>query len=184
MHRIMLVDDETNILHALRRALPHELHYEGAAFPITMEAFSEPEAALQRATETAFDAVISDYRMPAMNGVEFLTGLKTIQPQIARIILSGYADLQALVGAINEAQIFRFIAKPWSDYELKSALAQALAYRAVTLENQRLADEVRVQRGQLSRQAMELRRLEEEHPGITRVNWGPDGSILVEGWDE
>ncbi|MDA8381806.1 MAG: response regulator [Betaproteobacteria bacterium] len=180
----MLVDDETNILHALRRALPHELHYEGALFPITVESFSEPEAALRRVTEAAFDVVIADYRMPAMNGVEFLKGLKAIQPQTARIIVSGYADLQGLVGAINEAQIFRFIAKPWTDYELNAALAQALAYRAIMLENQRLADEVRVQRGQLSRQAMELRRLEEENPGITRVNWGPDGSILMEGWDE
>ncbi len=178
MYRIMLVDDEENILNALRRVL---LAGSGETNgPFTVETFTTPEAALKRGESTAFDLVISDYRMPGMNGVEFLKAFKRMQPNVARLILSGYADLDGLIGAINEVQIYRFLGKPWHDYDLKSAIAQALAYRGMLLENQRLADQVRLQQGRLSRQELALRRLEEESPGITKVNWGPDGSVIID----
>jgi two-component system probable response regulator PhcQ len=180
MYRIMLVDDEENILNALRRVLVLPISYEGKEYPLQAEIFTSPYNALRRAEETAFDLVVSDYRMPDMNGVQFLTALRKIQPQTARIILSGYTDLDALLGAINEAQIFRFIPKPWQDYDLKVAIAQALAYRNLLLENQRLADLVRVQQGKLSQQEHALRRLEEESPGITKVNWGPNGEVIFD----
>jgi two-component system, probable response regulator PhcQ len=179
MHRIMLVDDEQNILNALRR-----LFANGggeAMVDAVVETFSSPREALERAKEgVAFDAVITDYRMPEMDGVAFLKAFREDQPGTVRLILSGYADLDALVGAINEAQIYRFIAKPWHDFELRTAVNQALAHHDMLLENQRLADELRAQRGVISRQEMELRRLEAETPGITKVNWGPDGSVLLE----
>lgn len=183
MYRIMLVDDEENILNALRRVLAGDHGHEGEAYKLTVETFSVPQDALKRAEDVAFDLVVSDFRMPLMNGVEFLKALRKIQPNAARIILSGYADLEGLVGAINEAQIFRFINKPWNDFDLKSAIGQALDYRGLLLENQRLADQVRVQQGQLSKQEMALKRLEEENPGITKVNWGPDGSVMIDEED-
>ena len=179
MHRIMLVDDEQNILNALRR-----LFADGGGETVAetvVETFSSPREALERAKlGVAFDAVITDYRMPEMDGVTFLKAFLAEQPGAVRLILSGYADLDALVGAINEAQIYRFIAKPWHDFELRAAVNQALAHHDMLLENQRLADELRAQRGIISRQEMELRRLEAETPGITKVNWGPDGSVLLE----
>lgn len=181
MYRIMLVDDEENILNALRRVLssnPGEWDDT-----LLVETFTEPEEALRRARHTAFDLVMSDYRMPRMNGVEFLKEFKRMQPNVGRLILSGYADLDGLIGAINEVQIFRFLAKPWHDYEIKSAIAQALAYRDMLLENQCLADVVRMQQGRLSRQELELKRLEDENPGITQVNWGPDGSVIIDDTD-
>lgn len=179
MHRVMVVDDEVNVLSALRRVLTG-IGTDGERLKLELETFDDPEEALERATYSNFDLVISDYRMPAMSGVEFLEQLIQIQPNIARLILSGYADMPGLIDAINRVQIFRFIGKPWHDVELKSTIRQALQYHDVLRENQRLADLVRVQQGKLSRQEVELKRLEEQYPGITRVDRADDGSIYID----
>lgn len=131
MNRILLVDDEQNVLNALRRELQGE--YE-------VEAFTSPKDALTRCRDTAFDLAISDYLMPDMSGVLFLKQFGEIQPGAARLILSGHADLQGLIGAINETHIYRIIAKPWEEAALKSAIAQALNYRRILQENRRLAE--------------------------------------------
>jgi len=181
MRRIMLVDDEPNVLNALRRLLTAHDTIEPTKWNLAVEAFESPVAALARAEKgVPFDLVISDYRMAEMDGVGFLRRFREIQPDAVRLILSGYADLDGLVGAINEAQIYRFIAKPWNDYELKAAVAQALAHKELLSENQRLADEVRAQQGIISRQELELRRLEAESPGITKVHWGPNGEVILD----
>jgi two-component system probable response regulator PhcQ len=181
-YRIMLVDDEVNILHALRRILSPSPEAEFDGHSLTIELFTSPVAALQRADYMPFDLVITDYRMPEMNGVEFLVKFREIQPNTTRLILSGYTDLDGMIGAINEAHIFRFIAKPWHDFELRAAVMQALSFRHLTMENQRLADLAREQQGKLTKHELELRRLEAISPGITKVNWGPDGSVLLD-WD-
>ena len=181
MSRILIVDDDTPILGALRRLLSRVPCTAGdKTYALTVDCFDSPEAALDKARHTAYDLVLSDYRMPVMDGVQFLKALREIQPDTARLILSGYADLNGLIGAINEAGIVRFIAKPWNDYDLVSAIGQALALRDAQLENQRLADESRVREGQLSVEEFERRRLEAEEPGITTVLWGPDGSVLLD----
>lgn len=173
MYRIMIVDDERNILTSLRRSI----NATAAFNRMFVETFDNPLHALHRGEEQAFDLVVSDYRMPQMDGVSFLSKLSELQPNIARLILSGYADLNAIIGAINKAQIFRFIAKPWDDYDLISSIQAALEQRALRLENQRLADIVRVQQGKLSRSELELARLEQRFPGITKVKRNSDGSI-------
>jgi len=184
MYRIMLVDDEENILKALRRVLAGTpCVYDGVEYKTRVETFSSPDAALQYARNNAVDLVVSDYRMPGKDGVTFLREFKEIQPDAARLILSGYADLNALIGAINDAQIYRFLNKPWNDYELVSSIAQALAYRNLTLENLHLADKARVDNGSMTPQELERRRLEEQEPGITKVNWGPDGSVILDDTD-
>lgn len=185
MYRIMLVDDEENILKALRRLLvATPCIYDGVEYKVKVETFTSPDEALAFARHNAVDLVLSDYRMPGRDGVQFLKEFKDIQPNAARLILSGYADLNALMGAINEAQIYRFLSKPWNDYELVSSVAQALAYRNLMLENQHLADKARVEHGVMTPQELERRRLEEEEPGITKVNWAPDGSVILEDGDE
>jgi DNA-binding NtrC family response regulator len=181
MNRIMLVDDEDGILKALRRLLKATpCTYHGVTYKLEIEIFTSPLAALERIRQAAFDLFLVDYRMPEMDGVAFLKAVREIQPNAARIILSGYADLNALVGAINEAKIYRFLSKPWNDYELVSAVAEALAFRELLVEREHLADEARVAKGKLSPEEAEARRLEALEPGITKVNWGPDGSVILD----
>jgi two-component system, probable response regulator PhcQ len=182
MYRIVLVDDEENILSALRRVLRQSLPEKGVK--ASLETFSSAAQALERANEQPFDLVISDYRMPEMNGVSFLMALRAIQPDAARVILSGYADHDALLGAINEAGIARFLEKPWDEAALTQAICEVLQQRDRALETERLADQMRVQRGQMTPEELELKRLEAESPGITRVNWGPDGSVLLDELDD
>lgn len=177
--RILLVDDEPHILTALQRLMRNGLK-NACGDRYQVECFTDATAALARARECAFSLVISDQRMPVMTGVEFLKELRQVQPDCGRIVLSGYADLNALMAAINEAEIDRFISKPWTDFELLSAVRQVLRIRELSIENQRLADEVREQRGVLSAQEAELRRLERLEPGITHVEWGADGSFILE----
>lgn len=181
MNRILLVDDEVAVLKALKRVLTLvRCQYDGIEYDLQIDLASSPEQALQHLHTSAYDLILSDFRMPGMDGVELLKTARQIQPGAARMILSGYADLNSVMAAINEAQIVRFLCKPWNDYELVSAIAQALAYRAVLLENQRLADLLRLQTQQLSPQDYERRRLEEAEPGITQVRWAEDGSLLLD----
>ena len=177
MYRIMLVDDEINVLTALKRSLQRMPVDELDGDRPDIETFISARLAIARIQRVPVDLIISDYRMPEMSGVEFLTEAVEAQPDVARIILSGNADLDAVVDAINKVQIFRFVAKPWHDYELKSAVVQALAARTLVLENRRLADLVRKQYGEISRRDAELRRLEAESPGITRFSLTGDGGI-------
>lgn len=179
MARLLLVDDEANILSSLRRAL-HGMAHGAGIEAHALECFTSAHEALERAQHTAFDLVISDYRMPEMDGVEFLSRLIEIQPDIARMVLSGYADLQAVISAINRVQIFRFVQKPWNEYELETAIRQALEHRQLMLDNRELADLVRMQQGLLSRHELEMKKLEQQFPGLTQVKRRADGSIDLE----
>lgn len=181
MSRILIVDDEENILKALRRLLSHTpCSAGGKTFMLEVDVSSDPHEALLKAAHHRYDVVVSDYRMPGMDGVAFLKEFCKLQPDAARLILSGYADLNGLIAAINEVGILRFIAKPWNDYELIATLAQVLAYQELQTETARLADESRIQHGEVSPEELERRRLEAEEPGITEVNWGPDGSVILD----
>lgn len=182
MRRILIVDDEEPILRSLRRLFVHIPCVAGSdkTYQLVVDAYSTPEEALNQARHTPYDLVISDYRMPNMNGVQFLKKFRVIQPDAVRTVLSGYADLNGLIEAINEAGISRFIAKPWNDYEFVSTIGQSLALRDLAIENQRLADQTRLTMGTITPQEMELKRLEEEEYGITQVIWGPDGSFMLD----
>ena len=171
MNRVMIVDDEPGVLNALKRSLRRE--------GWVLMAYDDPEEALNVAAKEVISLVISDYRMPQMDGVTFLKEFKAIQPDSFRIILSGQADLAAVLSAINEAEIYRFVTKPWNDAELKVSIETALKHRDILLENQRLANLVRKQKIQLDYQKTELDRLETECPGITQVNWDSDGCIIL-----
>lgn len=142
MNNILLVDDEANILASLKREF---LSSDG---DYAVETFTSPLEALACAKSKAFDLVISDYRMPDMDGVAFLNAFREIQPDAARLILSGLADREALVQAINSAHIFRFITKPWKELEMIGAVTQALAYHRIVSENRRLAEVYRAKFGE------------------------------------
>ena len=181
MHRILAIDDEIGVLNALSRLLRHTpLVVNGESWYVQMDTFTSPHDALGRAAEVAYDLVISDYRMPGMDGVALLRRMRDLQPDAARVILSGYTDLNGLIAAINEARIERFVAKPWNDFELVSALGQILEIRALRMENEALADRMRCEQGTLTPAELETKRLEQLEPGITKVHWGPDGSVIMD----
>lgn len=176
MRHILVVDDEINVLHALQRTLRQAVFDE----ELRVEVFTDPRMALARGREIAFDVVLSDYRMPEMNGVEFLNAFKEIQPDAVRLTLSASTEFDTLMQVINQAEVFRFIAKPWQAADLIETIQLALMRHDETMENLRLFNELRAQFGEITAQEIEAKRLEAEEPGITRVKWGDDGSVHLD----
>ena len=179
MSCLLIVDDEPNVLSALRRLCQNAAILPAIPNP-SVTTLTSPVEALNYIGTHPVDLVISDYRMPDMDGAAFLARVKEQQPDAARIIMSACSDIDGIVRAVNHAGIFRFVSKPWSDPDLKAAILEVLAHRDLLLENRRLADEVRLQRGVITRQQLELERLERESPGITKVRWTEDGGVLLE----
>ncbi|TBW49239.1 response regulator [Marinobacter halodurans] len=173
MPTIALVDDEPMILKSLTRLFRKT---DWRILP-----FDDPQQALDKLQDESVDLVISDYRMPQMNGVEFLKRFKDTHPDALRLVLSGQADMDGVLEAVNESEVYRFLLKPWNDDELLVTIRNALRFNEVLRENQQLADIVRRQRDRLKRQQQELERLESEMPGITRVDRTDDGLIDVSG---
>ncbi len=130
MNKLLLVDDEQHILDALQREL-HGL--------FGFASFTSPESALEFSKRNPVELVIADYKMPGLNGLDFLKQFGQLQPDAARIVLSGEADIDVLLRTINESHIYRFISKPWERSELLSNIQQALSYRHTLLESRQLA---------------------------------------------
>jgi two-component system probable response regulator PhcQ len=172
--RILLVDDEPHVGAALQRAL--RLHFGGR---LRIETCSGPLQALARAEMHAWDVVISDYRMPQLNGLEFLRRLIALQPHVVRIVLSASSDLQTITRAVNDVGVYRYLVKPWQAEQLVAHVAAALRHAQDMLEQRTLADQMRVQLGELGPEDAERRRLEAFEPGITHVDWGPNGEVLM-----
>lgn len=143
--QVMVVDDDPHILRSLERELG-ESYTQGCfgLYQLNVHTFERPDAALEAARGQRFDVVISDYAMPVLNGIEFLRLVKEIQPDAVRMLLSGVADVEVLIAAVNTAGISHFISKPWHDYELRAAIDRALSHRELGLENRILADQLRL----------------------------------------
>lgn len=114
---ILLLDDEENILRALRRLL----YKDGYKVFIATNA----EDAFELLASHPIQVVISDQRMPKMSGTEFLSQVKSMYPDTIRMVLSGYADVQAVNKAIDEGGIHKFMTKPWDDQQLRTEIKQA-----------------------------------------------------------
>jgi len=175
--RIMLIDDEPNVLTALQRVLRQ--HTPAPGRTCTVEAFTSPLRAIAAAQERTVDVVVCDYKMPELDGVETLRRIRETQPQAGRIMLSGSRDFETVLDAINVAHVGRIVVKPWDDVELVAAIRDAVETRRLQVENAELADQLRVQRGLLTQQDAELRRIETMWPGITRIEWAEDGTICI-----
>ena len=180
MRRILILDDETAVLNALRRTLR-------TAFPqqiMEIETFNEPEAALLRVGEQDFDVVISDYRMPGLNGAEVLRLVKGLQPEAIRIVLSATTEFNDIMAAVNQAEVFRYLVKPWQREDLLATVREALERRDVLLRARREPPRVHaaaMSAGELAcaRRDCALKALEKEEPGITRVDWDEHGNVRL-----
>lgn len=174
MQTILMLDDEPYVVAALRRTLRGPLGSQ-----VSIESFTDPHAALARIDEQAFDLVMSDFRMPLMDGVQFLRFARELQPQSVRMVVSASTDMSAVMGAVNDVGVFRYVLKPWTTDLLIEDVCAALALSHAQREQQRLAEAMRAHyRGQ-GADAEELHRLETLEPGITQVQWGPHGEVLM-----
>lgn len=140
-YRLLIVDDEVGIVKALPRVFRQE-NYE------VVTAGSGDEA-LKRLAEGSFQLVISDFMMPGMNGAQFLREVKQRSPETIRIMLTGHADTDAVMGAINDGAVYKFILKPWNDDDLRVTVALALEQfdliarnRALKTENDKKSREI------------------------------------------
>lgn len=139
--RLLFVDDEVNILKALKRL------FRGSEYSVnTAESGREALALLE---QQAFDLIISDMRMPQMDGAEFLTQAASKWPETVRILLTGYADLESTVAAINQGHIYCYCSKPWEDNELKILVNNAVEQKRLREERRRLLEIVQRQNAEL-----------------------------------
>ena len=160
MKRLLVVDDEEPVLHALRRLL--QRHFKPQE--LVVELCSDPLHALHRLQEVRFDVIVSDYRMPRLDGVTLLVRARELNPRTVRMMLSAAADFGTVLDAVNRAEVFRYIPKPWHEPQLLADLSAALAFNPCAVAS---PDE------------LERCRLEALEPGITQVEWGPNGEVLM-----
>ncbi len=116
MDPVLIVDDEKDNLEALKRLLRSDYQITTCESPLE---------ALKLLPKSAFHVIVSDQRMPEMTGVEFLEKAKDVCPLTTRILLTGYTDIESVIGAINRGNIYRYVAKPWDPEDLKLTLRQA-----------------------------------------------------------
>lgn len=146
--RLLFVDDEQNILNALSRLLMDKEYSI-----LTATSGQDGLALLEK---QPVQIVVSDFRMPGMNGVEFLSEVRKRWPDTVRIVLSGYADSNVIVSAINEGQVYKFIPKPWNNDDLRVTIANAVERYHLYSKNKELASELREKNDNLMRLNAEL----------------------------
>lgn len=138
---ILLVDDEASILSSLRRLLRPSGY--------TIHLAESGKAGLEVLEREHVDVVVSDMRMPEMDGAQFLEHVRNRWPGIVRLLLTGYADIGSTIDAINRGQIYRYISKPWDDNDLMLILRDALERRRLQSENERLQALTQAQNAEL-----------------------------------
>jgi type II secretory ATPase GspE/PulE/Tfp pilus assembly ATPase PilB-like protein/DNA-binding response OmpR family regulator len=144
-YRILLVDDEPNVLAALKRVFRQE-NYEVICCP-------QPGEAQKLLGSESFHVIISDYMMPGMNGGELLRQARALQPDAIRIMLTGHADVNAVVGAMKTGAVYKFILKPWNDDDLRVTVALALEQYLLKQKNNALQRENQVKNKEIEQLA-------------------------------
>tara|TARA_B110000196_G_C21143160_1_gene664960 strand:+ start:1682 stop:3001 length:1320 start_codon:yes stop_codon:yes gene_type:complete len=131
---VLLVDDEENILKSIRRAL------RSSNIHILMA--TSGKEGLELLSNQAVNLIISDMRMPEMTGAEFLSKAANLYPEIPRILMTGYSDMDSTIQAINEGQISNYLPKPWNDSILKSIVADCLQGTQLKQHNEYLTKQL------------------------------------------
>ena len=145
---IAIVDDEEMVLTSIESFLSLETEY-------TVKTFTSPTEALACITSDDVDLVISDYLMPEMDGITFLGKVRNVKPDIPRIILTGYADKENAIKAINEIGLFQYLEKPWDNDDLWIVIRNGL-------EKQRLLRKLREKIAEIDSAYSELNSMHKE----------------------
>ena len=108
---VMIVDDEDMVITSIKAFLQLETDYN-------IHGFTDAEAAAEFAGKNQVDVAVSDYLMPKMNGIQLLGKVKEAQPETSRVLLTGHADKQSAIQAINQVALFQYLEKPWDNAQL------------------------------------------------------------------
>lgn len=137
---LMVVDDEPEVLRSV-----HDLF----RMDYRVQTYTRPAEALERLRVGDVPVVMSDQRMPEMSGVEFLHRTRQLSPDTTRLLFTGYSDIKAVIDAINQGNIFRYITKPWDPDELAGILRQAMEYHELIVSRRRLMEELQATNARL-----------------------------------
>lgn len=118
---ILLVDDEEMVLNSIKSFFAIESDYKLVTYTSPIQALEDIER-----NQRNFDLVISDYLMPEMDGITFLAKVKELRPFVPRILLTGYADKENAIKAINNVGLYQYIEKPWDNEDLKLVIRNGL----------------------------------------------------------
>lgn len=145
---VLAVDDETNILRSIRRTL----HGQNIELLLT----DAPEKAIRILESQVVDVVMSDMKMPNINGADVLKKAAELQPSAFRIILSGYAEIDMMLAAINDGKVHRYLNKPWNNDSLTEVISEGIERTLLRKENARLLKLTQVQNAKLANMNNEL----------------------------
>lgn len=140
--KILIVDDEVNVLSALQRVMRNQ--------SMTVYTATSAEEALERMAAEDIDVLVSDARMPQMDGATLLTHVQKQWPRCIRILLTGYSDMNALVKSINQGHLYHFIQKPWDDDEVRLVLGRAARFAFAEKERLRLTSLIQARNRKLN----------------------------------
>lgn len=132
---VLLVDDEEMVVTSIKSFLTLETDYE-------VVSFTSPKEALDFVKDNRVDLVISDYLMPDIDGIQFLAEIKEMQPEATRVLLTGYADKENAIKAINDVGLYQYIEKPWENEDLKLIIRNGLEKRILLKKLEDKIDEV------------------------------------------
>ena len=137
---VLYVDDEVNNLNSFRAAFRH--HFE------VFTAISAKEGR-KILDSTEIGVIITDHRMPVMTGIEFLESIIQVYPDTIRILLTGFADINAVMDAINRGQVYKYVVKPWQNDELKMYITNAMEIYQLRRENKNLTAKLRIAQAEI-----------------------------------
>ena len=161
---VLIVDDSSKLLAGLARALRKE--------PYRISTATSADDALHILSEIETDIVITDHFMPHTTGISLLETVMKEYPQTVRVLMTGHPSVPLTLRAINDTEVFRFIAKPFSAVDLALVIREGLLLRRETQAANRMVDTIKMQ-------SSYIRHLEREHPGITAVERNSSGQIVL-----
>src|SRR5687767_14003199 len=151
-HTVLVVDDEPDVVKSFKDLLRLDYRVLGAT------SAAEGMKLLQ---DEEIHVVMTDQRMPEMSGVEFLTQIRGEHPEAIRLLFTGYADIRAVIDAINEGSVFRYVTKPWDPDELQTVIREACQRFDLLVERKKLMSILQTQNKDLERTNAELKRTNE-----------------------